>query len=94
MMEFNNKKNYVASQIKKRKNNSPLYKLRNEEKTDFHYIMKHPFSNNYFCSSFINHLTYYNNNSYINDYSEQFQNLNSLLNIMKQCKRQRKYKKN
>ncbi len=37
--------------------------------------MKHPFSNNYFCSSFINHLTYYNNNSYINDYSEQFQNL-------------------
>ena len=75
MMEFNNKKNYVASQIKKRKNNSPLYKLRNEEKTDFHYIMKHPFSNNYFCSSFINHLTYYNNNSYINDYSEQFQNL-------------------
>ena len=79
MMEFNNKIKYIASELHRRKKDSPFYVLKPKEKSDFHYIMKHPFSNNYFCSSFVNHMTYYNN-SYINDYSEKFQNLNNPMN--------------
>lgn len=80
LMEFNNKKNYVASKLQRRKKNSPYYVVKKREKSDFHFLMKHPFSNNYFCSSFINHYGYFNNNSYINDYSERFQNLDNPLN--------------
>ena len=78
MMEFDDKKKFIASKLLRRKGSSPLYDLKPKEKSDFHFIMKHPFSNNFFCSSFINHLTYYNN-SYINDYSEKFQHLNNPL---------------
>ena len=79
MMEFNNKIKYIASELHRRKKDSPFYVIKPKEKLDFHYIMKHPFSNNYFCSSFVNHMTYCNN-SYINDYSEKFQNLNNPMN--------------
>ena len=80
MIEFNNKKNYFAYKLKRRKQNSPLPFLKEKNKQDFHYIMKHPYSSNNFCGNLYNHLTYYNNNSYINDYSERFQNLNNPLN--------------
>ena len=79
MMEFNNKTKYIASQLQRRKKTSPFYVIKPKEKLDFHYIMKHPFSNNFFCSSFVNHMTYYNN-SYTNDYSEKFQHLNNPMN--------------
>ena len=79
MMEFNNKIKYMASELHRRKKDSPFYVVKPKEKLDFHYIMKHPFSNNYFCSSFVNHMTYHNN-SYIKDYSEKFQNLNNPMN--------------
>jgi hypothetical protein len=78
MMEFNDKKKFIASKLLRREGSSPLYDIKPKEKPDFHFLMKHPFSNNFFCSSFINHLTYYNN-SYINDYSEKFQHLNNPL---------------
>ena len=80
MMEFNNKKNYVADKLLKRQSNTPYYVKKNKNLTDFHYIMKHPFFNNYFCSSLVNQMTYYNNNSYINDYSRKFENLSNPLN--------------
>ena len=79
-MEFNNKKNYVAYKLQRRKENSPYFVVKNKDKPDYHFLMKHPFSNNYFCGSFINHLTFFNNNSYINDYCERFQNLENPLN--------------
>ena len=75
LMEFNNKKNYVAHKLLRRKSNSPFFVIKKRDKSDFHFLMKHPFSNNYFCSTFINQLTYLNNNSYINDYSEKYMNL-------------------
>ena len=80
LMEFNNKKNYVAYKLQRRKENSPYFVVKNKDKPDYHFLMKHPFSNNYFCGSFINHLTFFNNNSYINDYCERFQNLENPLN--------------
>ena len=79
IMEFNNKKNYIAHKLQRRQNNSQFYAFKKKQKSDFHYLMKHPFSDNFFCSTFINHKTFYNNNSYINDYSEQFQNLENPL---------------
>ena len=75
LMEFNNKKNYVAHKLLRRKKDSNYYVIKNKDKPDFHFLMKHPFSNNYFCSTLINQLTYFNNNSYINDYSEKFMRL-------------------
>ena len=80
MMEFNNKKNYVADNIQRRNKNSSLYFNKQKDKQDFHFIMKHPYSNNNFCGNLYSHMTYYNSNSYINDYSERFQNLNNPLN--------------
>lgn len=79
LMEFNNKKNYVAHKLLRRKKDSKHYVIKNKEKPDFHFLMKHPFSNNYFCSTFINQFTYFNNNSYINDYSEKFMKLDNPL---------------
>jgi len=79
LMEFNNKKNYVAHKLLKKNSNTPFLVIKNKKKSDFHFLMKHPFSNNYFCSTFINQLTNLNNNSYINDYSEKFSNLSNPL---------------
>ena len=85
IMELGGKKNYVATRLTKKKKekqsnrSQSLITLNFKKKQDFHYIMKHPFSNSYFCSSFINQLTD-NNNSYTNNFSEKFQNLNNPLN--------------
>ena len=86
IMELGGKKNYVATKLTKKKKekhqnrSKSLITLNLKKKQDFHYIMKHPFSNSYFCSSFVNQLTDNNNNSYINNFSEKFQNLNNPLN--------------
>ena len=79
MMEFNNKTNYFADKLLKRESKTPYY-IKKKKIPDFHFLMKHPFSNNYFCSSIVNQMTFYNNNSYINDYSQKFQNLSNPLN--------------
>ena len=86
IMELGGKKNYVATKLTKKKKkeknairSKSLITLNLKKKQDFHYIMKHPFSNSYFCSSFINQLTDNNNNSYTNNFSEKFQNLNNPL---------------
>ena len=83
VIELGGKKNYVATKLTKPKrqneknlnNSETLIALNLKKKDDFHYIMKHPFSNSFFCSSFINQLTDNNNNSYTNNFSERFQNL-------------------
>lgn len=90
VIELGGKKNYVATKLtrpqknNKRENNNlnrskSLISLNLKEKQDFHYLMKHPFSNTYFCSSFINQLTENNNNSYTNNFSDKFLNLNNPL---------------
>ena len=79
IMDINNKKNYIAHKLLRRKTSSPFYVFKKKEKSDFHFIMKHPFSDNFFCSTFVNHRTFYNNNSYTNDYCEKFQKLNNPL---------------
>lgn len=86
IMEIGGKKNYVATKLTKNKNvkgnlnkSKSLINLNIKKKDDFHYIMKHPFSNSFFCSSFINQLTDYNNNSYTNNFSQKFQNLSNPL---------------
>ena len=88
VIELGGKKNYVATKLTKPKNkqennleqSKTLIKLNLKKKDDFHFIMKHPFSNSFFCSSFINQLTDNNNNSYTNNLCERFQNLNNPLN--------------
>ena len=87
IMEISGKKNYVATKLTKTINENEkhtnraksLMNLNLKKKEDFHFIMKHPFSNSYFCSSFINQLTDNNNNSYTNNFSQKFQNLNNPL---------------
>ena len=91
IMELEGKKNYVATKLTKvSKEKVPKLNHRSKslnglnlknlkKKQDFHYIMKHPFSNSFFCSSFINQLTE-NNNSYTNNFSEKFKNLINPLN--------------
>ena len=88
VIELGGKMNYVATKLTKPKNKNEknlnrsksLINLNLKKKQDFHFLMKHPFSNSYFCSSFINQLTDNNNNSYTNNFSEKFQNLNNPLN--------------
>ena len=88
VIELGGKMNYVATKLTKPKNKNDknlnrsksLITLNLKKKQDFHFIMKHPFSNSYFCSSFISQLTDNNNNSYTNNFSEKFQNLNNPLN--------------
>ncbi len=77
MMEFNNKIKYIASELHRRKKDSPFYVKKPKEKLDFHYIMKHPFSNINFCNNIANYLTDNNNNSYTNNFSEKYKNLNN-----------------
>lgn len=85
IIELGGKKNYVATKLTKKKKDKCINKSKSlitinlRKKQDFHYIMKHPFSNSYFCSSFVNQLTD-NNNSYTNNFSDKFQNINNPLN--------------
>ena len=90
IIEFDGKKNYIATKLtritsEKKTNDCRSKSLMGfnlkkiKKQIDYHYIMKHPFSNSFFCSSFINQLTE-NNNSYTNNFSEKFKNLNNPLN--------------
>ena len=85
-VEFEGKKKTVITKLtrsktekKKKRYSKSLKDYKTKEKKDYHYIMKHPFSNINFCNNIANHLTDNNNNSYTNNFSEKYKNLDNPL---------------
>ena len=78
ILELDGKKNYIATKVKRNRNdkNSPISL---NIKKDYHYIMKHPLSNTFYCSTLVNQIID-KNNSYTNNYSDKFINLSNPLN--------------
>ena len=80
IIELENKKNFFTNKLYENNdiNNIILNDLNTSEKNDFHYIMKHPFSVDSFCNSYMNQ-SIHNNNSYIKDYTGRFKKLDNPL---------------